>query len=179
MTANHHLSLTRSFGALPVARLNQPVRLSPRLLLADDLPSIRESLGRLLRREGYRVAEAVNGRDAIDRAIGEHFDLVLLDLSMPETDGWAALERVAALKPELPVIIITAHPHQRAWVEPSGARALLEKPLDIPLLLSTVRELTGHDARAGGSRGSVRFRHRAPAMPAAFSGLPFRSGLNE
>ena len=96
-----------------------------RLLLADDLPFIRDSLSRLLRRQGYHVALAENGREAIQRVATERFDLVLLDLSMPEMNGWEALKRIAELKPELPVVIMTAHSHQRPWVEPTGAWALL------------------------------------------------------
>ena len=154
----------------------------PRLLLADDLPSIRDSLSRLLRRQGYHVALAANGREAIERAGSEHFDLVLLDLSMPELNGWDALKRIAELKPGLPVIIMTAHPHQRPWVEPSGAWALLEKPLDIPLLLATIHELT-EQAKAHrldtnmGRRTS--FKHFPASSHNRFSGLLAKAGINE
>jgi CheY-like chemotaxis protein len=138
-----------------------------RLLLADDQPSIRDSLSRLLRRQGYNVILAENGREAVERVAGERFDLVLLDLSMPEMNGWEALKRIAALKPGLPVVIMTAHSHQRPWVEPTGAWSLLEKPIDIPLLLSTIQELT------------ARFKHYPPTKANGFPGLLAKSGINE
>lgn len=153
-----------------------------RLLLADDLPSIRDSLSRLLRRQGYNVALAGNGLEAVERVSTEHFDLVLLDLSMPELNGWEALKRIVALQPGLPVVIITAHSHQRSWVEPSGAWALLEKPLDIPLLLGTIRELTEQpqpNCAAGEPVGKARFYHYPSATSQTLSGLQSKSGINE
>ena len=155
----------------------QPAR--KRLLLVDDLPSIRDSLSRLLRRQGYHVALAENGREAIERVSAERFDLVLLDLSMPELNGWEALKRIVALKPGLPVVITTAHPHQRSWVEPSGAWALLEKPLEIPLLLGTIRELTHEPHRSRLASGQARFNHYPSAKSQNLPGLLSRSGINE
>lgn len=152
-----------------------------RVLLADDQPTIRDSLSRLLRRQGYNVVLAENGREALERAKHETFDLVLLDLSMPEMNGWEALKRLAALKPELPVVIITAHPHQRPWVEPTGAWALLEKPIEIPLLLSTIHGLTEQAAHSGPTNEAgarPRFKHYV-SRPLNLSGLLSRSGINE
>ena len=146
-----------------------------RLLLADDLASIRESLGRLLWREGYEVALASTGVELLQRVSAEEFDLVLLDLSMPELNGWEALKRLADLRPALPVIVITAHPHQREWVEPSGACALLEKPFEIDLLLEVIREVT--DAHAGNSRW--RFRHLPSTGHDQIAGLLPGFGINE
>ncbi len=134
-----------NIASLPKARrVTAPEALTPvkRLLLADDQQSIRDSLGRLLRKQGYEVSTAETGAEAVSRSIEERFDLVLLDLSMPGMNGWEALRRIAEARPELPIVIITAHSHQRAWVEPSGAWALLEKPLDVSLLLNTIRSLT-------------------------------------
>ena len=68
------------------------------------------------------------------------FDLVLLDLSMPEKNGWDTFEALTRNDPLLAVIIITARPHQKPLAEVAGAFALLEKPLDFPELLQTVTE---------------------------------------
>jgi DNA-binding NtrC family response regulator len=100
---------------------------------------------------------------------------------MPELNGWEALKRIVALKPRLPVIIITAHSDQQSWVEPSGAWALLEKPLDIPLLLSTVRELTEQpliEPPHTGTDRPLRFKHHLPKRD-DFPDLMRRSGINE
>ena len=131
-----------------------------RILLADDSPQIRESLSKLLRNAGYHITLVAQGGQALDRALEEEFDLLLLDLNMPGMDGWQTLDHLALLKPELPVLIITAQPDQRDWARAGGARALMEKPLDLPLLLQTIREFTGQP------RGSVVVNK--PAAPAQF-----------
>jgi len=110
-------------------------------LLADDDRGIRESLGKLLRNAGYDVTFAAHGGQVLELAFVHHFDLLLLDLNMPEIDGWETLDHIQNFKPELPVIVITAQPNQSDWLRESGARVLMEKPLDLPLLLDTVREL--------------------------------------
>jgi CheY-like chemotaxis protein len=116
-----------------------------RLLLADDSPQIRESLSKVLRQAGYFVVPVAHGGQVLDRVLTERFDVLLLDLNMAGMDGWETLERLALFKPELPVIIITAHSGQRDWAEAEGARALLEKPLDIPELLGTIAKLLSGD----------------------------------
>jgi CheY-like chemotaxis protein len=113
----------------------------PRILVADDDRGIRESLGKLLRNAGYDVSLATHGGHVVELLYEKAFDLLLLDLNMPEMDGWTALDHVISLRPTLPVFVITAHSNQQAWVRDGGARALMEKPLDLPLLMSTVREL--------------------------------------
>jgi len=136
-----------------------------RILLADDSPQIRESLGKLLRKSGYHVTLAAHGRHVLDQALNEDFDLLLLDLNMPEIDGWDALDHLVTLKPTLPVIIITAQPDQRDWARAEGARALMEKPLDLPLLLKTIREITlSETSRPDLNRGGspTRFRFAGP-----------------
>lgn len=111
-----------------------------RILLADDSPQIRESLGRLLQRANYDVSFAAHGGQVLDLTFNEHFDLLLLDLNMPQMDGWDVLDRLASMKPGLPIIVITAQPNQREWITTAGAHALMEKPLDLPLLLQTIED---------------------------------------
>lgn len=157
--------------------------LKKRILLADDSPQIRESLGKLLRRANYDVVFAAHGGHVLDRAFNEHLDLLLLDLNMPEMDGWDALDRLATMKPALPIIVITAQPNQREWITAAGARALLEKPLDLPLLLKTIEDFLeeppviqpGHaDSRRG------RFRYGWPRRNGADPGPSTpRGGINE
>lgn len=165
--------------ARPGNRPSDPLPLPPRgrLLLADDLASLRESLRRLLEREGYQVV-AVERAEAVLRAVAEEpFDALLLDLSMPGLGGWEVLRRLSDSHPDLPVIVITAHANQRSWVEPLGAMALLEKPLDIPQFLGVINEAVGH-RHAGASLGTRprRFTH-APAQDAFLAALG--RGINE
>jgi DNA-binding response OmpR family regulator len=107
----------------------------------DDDPSIRLMLGRVLVAEGYSILEAANGVEALNLAAATHIDLVLLDLNMPMKNGWDTFERLTTNNPLLAVIIITARPNQLFTAASAGVGALMEKPLDIPKLLQTVRTL--------------------------------------
>ena len=86
----------------------------------------------------------------------ERIDLLILDLNMPVKNGWATLEWLAEVNPLLPVMIITGRPNQRALAETAGADALMEKPLDVPLLLQTVRELMDEPMESRARRASHR-----------------------
>jgi DNA-binding response OmpR family regulator len=112
-----------------------------KILLADDDPSVRKMLCRLLEIEHYQVTLASSGRDAVARFRAETPDLILLDLKMPDQNGWEALEQMSATGPMPPVIIITAFPHQERRAAENGADAFLEKPLHLPLLLQTISDL--------------------------------------
>ena len=112
-----------------------------RLLLADDSLPIRECLTEILAGLGHEVAHASDGQQVLERLASEDFDLVLLDLNMPGLDGWDTLKRLHARHPLLPVVVITAQANQRDWMQAMGARALLEKPLDLPLLGRTIESL--------------------------------------
>lgn len=138
---NQHLEpMTTQDRIIELPEPSAAPALKKRILIADDSPQIRESLGKLLRRANYDVAFAAHGGHVLDLAFNEDFDLLLLDLNMPEVDGWDALDRLASMKPTLPIIIITAQPNQREWITTAGAHALLEKPLDLPLLLKTIED---------------------------------------
>jgi CheY-like chemotaxis protein len=84
--------------------------LSQRVLVVEDDPQTREMLRRLLEKEGWKVLEAENGRVALERMATETPALILLDLMMPEMDGFEFMEelRKRADWRELPVIVITA-----------------------------------------------------------------------
>ncbi len=116
--------------------------MTKRILLVDDDRSIRESLSKILRAENYEVVLGENGQEAIEKHGVERIDLLILDLNMPVQDAWStSLERLVGINPLLPVVIITGRSNQRGVAESAGADALMEKPLDVPLLLQTIREL--------------------------------------
>ena len=112
-----------------------------RILLADDDPSVRDSLQEVLVDEGYRVIPAEDGNRALELANRSPIDLVLLDLNMPVKNGWDTFERLTAEHPLVPVIFITARPNQLFTALAAGVDALLEKPLDVPELLATIEDL--------------------------------------
>ena len=111
------------------------------ILIADDDAAIRESLAAVLRAEDFTVRLAENGRIAVREFLDGPPDLILLDLNMPDTDGWQAFEVMARLVPDVPVVVITARPDQARRAAEIGIDMLLEKPLDIPVLLETIRHL--------------------------------------
>jgi len=183
---NNHHHLEPMTAHAPTIELPEPPAapaLKKRILLADDSPQIRESLGKLLRRANYDVAFAAHGGHVLDLAFNGHFDLLLLDLNMPEMDGWDALDRLASMKPTLPIIIITAQPNQREWITTAGAHALLEKPLDLPLLMKTIEDFLQESPvtqldRTTGKR--ERFRYGWPRRNGTDAGnSTVRGGINE
>ena len=113
-----------------------------KLLLVDDDPSVVSALSAVLRSEGYDVIPAVNGHEAI-QGFYKHPDvaIVLLDICMPVKGGWDTFERLTQINPLLPIIIITARPNQGSLAVAAGAGALMEKPLDVQALLTTMQQL--------------------------------------
>ncbi len=93
---------------------------------------IRWSLSEALAREGYEVISVDDGKKAIEAVRAEHFDFIITDLVMPESDGWAVLESIQQfqLQPPPRVIIITARGGQETKdaVLEKGAWAYVEKP---------------------------------------------------
>jgi DNA-binding response OmpR family regulator len=111
------------------------------ILLVNDDRAVLESLAGVLIEEGFLVRPATNGDEAIAIAGAFPVDLVILDLNMPVKSGWDTFERLSAEHPLLPIIIATARPLQLFTALSAGVGALLEKPLDIPHLLKTIRRL--------------------------------------
>ena len=118
------------------------------VLIVEDSRDIRDILARVLRRSGYEVIEASNGREALTSLQTKQADIVLLDLSMPILDGWAALEAIRALPggEQLPVVAVTAHAMvgDREAVLAHGFDAYVTKPLDLRSLLDIVKQLLQH-----------------------------------
>jgi len=111
------------------------------VLIIDDEVAIRESLQTLLELEGYRVQTAATGVDGLARA-GEHaYDLILLDLTLPDANGMALLEELHANEPQLPVMMITAYGTVENAVRAmqSGAVNFVQKPWDNEKLLADIR----------------------------------------
>jgi DNA-binding response OmpR family regulator len=126
------------------------------ILIVDDEGSIRDALSKVLRQENYQVILAETGPDAIARYGAGRIDLLLLDLNLPGGNGWATLAWLAKVNPLLPVIIITGRSNQRELAVKSGADALMEKPLDVPLLLQTIRDLLDEPIESRAQRANQR-----------------------
>jgi len=134
-----------------------------RLLVADDNKVNRLLLGRTLELQGHQVSSADNGRRALEMLRGERFDLLLLDLEMPELDGFALLEILAgeAALRDLPVIVTSSLEgvaHVARCIE-LGADDYLHKPVN-PVLLK---------ARVGSSLEKKRLRDQQKALVERFA----------
>ncbi|MEJ2313763.1 MAG: sigma-54 dependent transcriptional regulator [Nitrospirota bacterium] len=105
----------------------------PMVLVVDDEEGIRESLSDIFADEGYRVASARSGAEALEKIESEPPDLVLLDIWLPEVDGLEVLERIKERIPGMPVIMISGHGNIEMAVRATknGAYDFLEKPLSL------------------------------------------------
>jgi CheY-like chemotaxis protein len=110
-------------------------RASIDVLIAEDDPVIRLAVRQLLEDEGYTCAEAEDGRDVLDIALQYPPRLVLLDLMMPEIDGFTAAEELRSnpLTHDVPIHCLTAldFPAARRAAERSGCDVFLTKPFDV------------------------------------------------
>src|SRR5215467_2381534 len=112
-----------------------------KILLVDDDASVRATLGRVLEAEEYDVFPAESAQKALAQFLRRTPDLVLLDLDMPDGDGWQVFELMEQSHPLVPIIVLTGLPNQMRRATDYGIDALMEKPLDFPMLLTTIREL--------------------------------------
>jgi len=134
------------------------------LIVDDDLP-VRESLARALAYEGCLPVTAADRCEALRLVQSNAFDIVLLGLDLPDEDGWRVLAHLLEAHPAMPVILITAQTPRLTEALAAGADALLEKPLDFPLLLKTIRTLlsvpvAGRLAKKTGSSAPAGFSPR-------------------
>lgn len=120
-------------------------RMARKILIADDDPVIIRLLQVNLEMEGYEVVTALDGQEAVERALAEKPDLVILDIMMPRMDGWAAreaLSREPALK-DTPVIFLSARAQQadlRKGYE-AGVAEYVTKPFDPVDLLDIIERI--------------------------------------
>jgi two-component system response regulator NreC len=114
-----------------------------RVLIADDHTLVREGLRALLEGQGgfEVIAEASNGREAIDRAIQMRPDVVLMDIGMPEVDGLAATRRIIKVNPAIRILVLTVHDTEDYFfrVLEAGAHGFLVKDAASTELVAAVR----------------------------------------
>jgi two-component system, cell cycle response regulator DivK len=114
------------------------------LLIVEDNELNREMLSRRLERVGYRIIVAVNGKEAVEKAISEKPHLILMDMSLPIMDGWEATRQIKAHEEtkRIPVIALTAH----ALIEDlnstleAGCDDYDSKPIDFKRLLDKIQK---------------------------------------
>jgi CheY-like chemotaxis protein len=114
-----------------------------RILLVDDEQLLRRSFGRLLRQHGFQVTEAAGGAEALSLYSPDQHDLVILDLDMPGMSGEATQVELLRRDPEARVMFASGHadPQRELVVRERGARAFLQKPYEIEVLVSTIHQV--------------------------------------
>ena len=116
------------------------------ILLADDEPLLRQLVRRALAPLPYRLVEAADGLEAIAVAQQEQPALILLDLTMPQLDGWGVLRALQAdpTLQAIPVVIVTGDAAvDEAMAVSAGAVGLIRKPFQIAPLRATVQAVLG------------------------------------
>jgi len=113
----------------------------PKILIVDDDKGIRQTLRDILEFEKYKVSEAVDGLDCMVKIKQTAFDVVILDIKMPKMDGMDVMDKIRAIQPDLPVVMISGHGNIDTAVESvkKGAFDFIQKPPDLNRLLITIR----------------------------------------
>jgi len=113
-----------------------------RILVVEDEPDLLASLARALREEGYAVDTAENGEEALFKAESYDYDTIVLDVMLPNLDGWSVLQRLRQTK-KTPVLMLTARDAGRDRVRglDSGADDYMVKPFDLDELFARLRAL--------------------------------------
>jgi len=119
-----------------------------KLLLVEDNEMNRDMLSRRLRKKGYEVAIAVDGKAGVEMASSEAPELILMDMSLPIMDGWQATQHIKAddATSKIPVIALTAHAMEsdRAKALEAGCDDYDTKPIELKRLLSKIETLLGN-----------------------------------
>lgn len=104
-----------------------------KILIADDEQSLRLVLDTILRKDGYEVDTAENGKQAVEMVITGEYDMVILDIRMPLLDGMQAFREIHKVKPDLPVLLMTAYGSGYDAVEAMkrGAFDYITKPFNV------------------------------------------------
>lgn len=118
-----------------------------RILLVDDEPDIVETAAFMLQARNYLVSTASGGLEGIEKAKKEHPDLILLDIMMPEVDGYDVCMRLKADEDtkHIPIIMLTAKGESEAVLRAHklGAEDYIVKPFSLPILLGKLKKFLG------------------------------------
>jgi two-component system, OmpR family, response regulator len=118
-----------------------------RILVVEDEPRLVRNLAKALREEGYAVDTAENGDDGLFKAETYNYDAIVLDVMLPQMDGWEVLARLRKQK-RMPVLMLTARDTTKDRVRglDGGADDYLVKPFDLDELLARLRSLIRRSA---------------------------------
>jgi DNA-binding response OmpR family regulator len=128
------------------------------ILIIDDEASLRQTLARILQRDGYEVTSVASGLEGLSLITQHPFDLVYLDIRMPDMNGLDVLKTIHAQLPELSVILFTAQPDLHSAVEAlrRGAIDYLMKPLKPETVLARTRTILSEQQKKKRRREILR-----------------------
>ncbi|MEZ4527245.1 MAG: response regulator [Desulfobacterales bacterium] len=131
-----------------------------RILLAEDDPTNREVFVNILEYEGYSVTAVANGKAAVDALSPEKFDIILMDVQMPEMDGLDATRRIRKTNSDIPIIALTAHAYEqdRQLCLETGMNDYISKPVNRSDFIAVIRK-----HMKNGIRGSQNSKDQNPA----------------
>jgi DNA-binding response OmpR family regulator len=136
---------------------------SGRILVIDDEPSLRQSFTRILQKEGHDVTTAANGTDGISLVSEHPFDLVYLDIRMPDMNGLDVLRAIHEKFPDLSVILFTAQPDLNSALDAlrHGAKDYLLKPLKPQVLIDHTQTVLANQQK---ERRKRELQHKIDAL---------------
>ncbi|MFE4976343.1 response regulator transcription factor [Kitasatospora sp. NPDC056651] len=152
---------------------------SARLLVVDDEPALRDALESSLAFEGYEVATATDGYEALESVERDRPDLVLLDIMMPRMDGLTAVRRMRSRGDTVPVLMLTARDAvgDRVTGLDVGADDYLAKPFELDELLARVRALLRRNALAAEAAARAAAEDESEVL--AFADLRMNTATRE
>lgn len=114
------------------------------ILVIDDEPLIGQFFRDCLEKSGCRVMTSLSGIEALELVAKEHFDLIFLDLVMPELDGCQVFQRIRKIDEHVPIAIITGYPDSDLMkkVMEQGPFLVIKKPFDSSHILEAIRGIT-------------------------------------
>ena len=144
------------------------------ILIIDDEASLRQTLARILQRAGFEATTAASGQEGLAMIVSEQpFDLVYLDIRMPDVSGLDVLKNIHAQFPDLPVILFTAQPDLHSAVEAlrRGALDYLMKPLKPQMIIDRTRAILSDQQKKIRRREIVRQMEELQTELEALDGL--------
>jgi len=117
--------------------------LPKKILVVDDNQDSRELVVKVLKNKGYKMIEAINGEEALEKAVAEKPDLILMDISIPDIDGYEVTRRLKAIEEfkDTPIVALTAHAMKgdRAKALEAGSEGYISKPINVRELPEQIR----------------------------------------
>ncbi|MBR4627264.1 MAG: response regulator transcription factor [Ruminococcus sp.] len=117
----------------------------PKILIADDEPNIVTLISRYVQREGYEAVSVSNGRQAIEACKASDFDLIVMDVMMPDTDGFTACKKIKEFK-DIPVIMLSARGTEfdKLFGFEVGVDDYVTKPFSPMELMARIKVILSH-----------------------------------